>query len=108
MKDEKAAVARPETSTGVVPVVQLIWADTRPLPAQSTDVPYITNEVCLLFLRVELCHPVWERLIYSLKIPNSVSAMLMVTIGYCFRVFCALLENVEFELRISPHVGFFP
>lgn len=97
MKDKKAAVACPETPTGVIAVVQLIWAVTHPPWAQSTDVPYITNEVCLLFLRVELCHPVWESLlIYSLKIPNSMFAMLMDMIGYCLRVFSALLQNVEF------------
>lgn len=73
------------------------------------DVPYITNEVCLLSLRVELCHPVWgSLLIYSLKVLNSTSATLMDTIGYCLRVFCALLENIKFYLHISPHVFFSP
>lgn len=80
MKDEEAALAGPGAPTGAVPAVQLIWAVTHPPAAQSADVPYITNKACLLFLKVELCHPVWERLwsllIYLLRIQNPMSAML--------------------------------
>lgn len=108
MKDEHAALARPETPTGVVPVVQLIWAVMHPPWAQSADVPYITNEARLLFLKVELCHPVWERvwslLIYSLKIQNSMCTMLMErllrTAGKC-------KIGVAYFTPPSPYVCFF-
>lgn len=95
-----AAAARPETPAGAGPVVQLTGAVLHPPRAQSADVPCVTTEVCLLFLRVDFCHPAWERrarlFIYSLVIPNSASAALVDTFGYRLRGLCARLGSVGF------------